>query len=93
MRYLLPILILLTVAVLLAIRYRRQIVTTVKVVRLIRAAMTGKPAFKEPRTESVREPNQLVQCGRCATWFDQAAATRFGRDGNYCCEACLARVA
>ena len=70
--------ILLVLAALTAIRYRKQIAGVIGMARLLKEAKqnisTGSHRVKQPSEKSI----PLVNCSKCGVWIPQTKAIKFG---------------
>lgn len=83
--------ILLVLAALTAIRYRKQIAGMIGMARMLKEA---KQNISVGSTNVIREPEKsipLVNCSKCGVWIPQTKARKAG-DIFYCSDKCLKAV-
>ena len=79
-------------AALTAIKYRRQIVTMIRIYKQFQAVRQGiKGSGERVIREAPNEGIQLVKCERCNKWIPQSEAMTIG-GRPICREACRAAV-
>ena len=67
----------------LIIRYRRQLATVVRIIRLLRGRSASSDAGVAARAERV-----LVQCAGCGRWVSVSDALRLGSGNEKLCSRC-----
>lgn len=70
----------------LVIRYRRQVVLGIKIVKAIRSGMRGEMEGKARSAASVAE--KLVQCVRCGAWVPSTRALSLRGSTAFCSAEC-----
>lgn len=72
-----------------AFRYRRQIVTVVRIWQIAKRARAERMGPREPtdRVEVGSEP--LVNCAKCGAWVSEGTAIRLGKTTFFCSTACF----
>lgn len=95
MKWLVLLLILLIVAAIIALRYRRQIQTGLHIYRMFRMMKhSSKPVEKKVEQPQVVDKNEnLVRCARCGKWTPQSAALNLRSKTSYCSTDCMEKQA
>ena len=90
MKYLFVLAVVMFFAMLIAVRYRKQINAAIQVARLLRDAREG---VKEIQPGSTRhEPiaaESLVKCAGCGTWVPENRAKRMRTGDLFCSDECI----
>ena len=83
----------LVIAVLTAIRYRKQIAGMMHIWRSLQA-MRGQTKESQPKMPEDRgAAGPLVNCIKCGTWVPEQRAIKLGTRSFYCSPECLERSA
>ena len=83
------LLVVIVLAALTALRYRRQIKAMLNVWRTFQSMrQTGQQGDKRIQDEPAA-PGPLVNCPKCGTWVPEEKAIKLGRSAYYCSTKCL----
>lgn len=98
MKWLIILVILLIVAAIVAVRYRRQIQTAIYMYRMFRKMREmSKPPAKQKEKQIDRKNDlsdvQLVRCTGCGNWVAQTEVLKMGNKISYCSAACIEKNA
>jgi len=90
MKYLFVLAVVMFFAMLIAVRYRKQINAAIQVARLLRDAREGVKEIQPGSTR--REPiaaESLVKCAGCGTWVPENRAKRMRTGDLLCSDECI----
>jgi len=90
MKYLFVLAVVMFFAMLIAVRYRKQINAAIQVARLLRDAREGVKEIQPGSTR--REPiaaESLVKCAGCGTWVPENRAKRMRTGDLFCSDECI----
>jgi len=94
MKWLILFGLLIVLAVIIAIRYRRQIQMGIYVWRMFRKMrQAGKTVEKQVETKQSAKDVPLIRCAKCGTWISQNKALSFRSGIYYCSTSCLETIA
>lgn len=92
MKWLIILLLFAVLLVIIATRYRRQIIAGIeiwKMFRQVRQQMKPKEE-KQIRPQTVSKNDvQLVRCGKCGTWIPESNALNLRSKTFYCSTKCM----
>ena len=90
MKYLFVLAVVMFFAMLIAVRYRKQINAAIQVARMLRDAREGVKEIQPGSTR--REPiaaESLVKCAGCGTWVPENRAKRMRTGDLFCSDECI----
>jgi len=90
MKYLFVLAAVMFFAMLIAVRYRKQINAAIQVARLLRDAREGVKEIQP--ASSIRDPmaaESLVKCAGCGTWVPENRAKRLRTGDLFCSDECI----
>ncbi|MGI8639505.1 MAG: hypothetical protein ACR2MG_06070 [Pyrinomonadaceae bacterium] len=89
-KLLILLILLLVVASMIALRYRRQIQTALYVWRMFRKMrQMDKPQEKQIEKKENAKDVQLIRCAKCGTWIPQKNALNLRSKAFYCSTNCM----
>jgi hypothetical protein len=93
MKWLIILLLLLIPIVLIAARYRQQLLMGWQVWRMYKRMKQGtQPPQKQVRQRASDKSEQLIRCERCGTWVSQTEALKLRGKTTYCSAKCMERA-
>jgi hypothetical protein len=94
MKWLIILLVLLIPIVLIAVRYRQQLLMGWQMWQMYkRMKQASKPAEKQIKQRGSDKSEQLIRCERCGTWVAQSEALKLRSKTAYCSTNCMERAA
>ena len=90
MKYLFVLGVMMFFAMMIAVRYRKQINAAIQVARMLRDAREGVKEIQP--TSARREPMAsaaLVKCSGCGTWVPENRAKRLRTGDFFCSDECI----
>ena len=90
MKYLFVLAVVIFFAMLIAVRYRKQINAAIQVARMLRDAREGVKEIQP--ASSRRDPMaaaSLVKCAGCGTWVPENRAKRLRTGDLFCSDECI----
>lgn len=74
----------------LSVRYRRQILFLIRIVRMLKE---GTARREQVPLEREQARGRLVKCASCGNWVPEASALRVPGSAPFCTPACVERAA
>lgn len=94
MKWLILLLILLIPVVLIAVRYRQQLLMGWQMWQMYkRMKQTSQPPQKQVKQRASDKSEQLIRCERCGTWVSQTEALKLRGKTSYCSTKCMEKAA
>ena len=92
-KLLIILLLLLIPVVLVAVRYRRQLLTGWQMWQMYkRMKQSSQPQEKQIKKRASDKSEQLVRCERCGTWVSQSEALKLRTKTAYCSTKCMEKA-
>lgn len=93
MKWLIVLLIILIVVALIAVRYRKHILSAWHLWRMFKQVrQMSKPPEKKIETVSHDRNQPLVRCERCGNWIPESQAMNLRSKTFYCSAKCMERA-
>lgn len=93
MKFLIILALLLMVAAMIALRYRRHIQTGLHLWRMFRQMrQVSKPVEKKIEKPVIDKNANLVRCSRCGKWISESSALNLRSNTHYCSAACMEKA-
>lgn len=94
MKWIIVLLVLLLIAALIAVRFRRQIQTAIYIWRMFgKLREAGKSGNREIERPETGKDAALVRCAKCGTWIPQNKALNLRSGIFFCSKICLETTA
>ena len=93
MKWLIILVLLLVLAAIIAVRFRRQITMGIQIFQMLRQLRSQvKPREKTIEKQADNKNQALVRCARCGTWTPQATALNLRSKIFYCSPKCMEKA-
>jgi len=91
MKWIILLILLATVIIFIAIRFRRQITAGIEIYKMFRQV---RGQMKPKEEKQIRQPVsksdvQLVRCGKCGKWINESNALNLRSKTFYCSTSCM----